>query len=234
MAVRPEVYLDSSGRLCERKEPWTQSGALGTVVLMARRTQGSWARPGGRRPGCVPAPPGRAPGRLPGRPSASQAWTFACRALEGRMRSHKPGSAGLHPEAAAALEPAPPPSLPGLSPPPLSNQTARFPGSDRVHVSAGPRPRLLRGHRRQPTGGAACSAGGAGSPDAGPRPRRARSGGARAVPLPEMSSAPSGVCGEKTWLLMTAVGVARDAPRPPRLRRTALSADSRFIVLTSP
>lgn len=38
----------------------------------------------------------------PGRPSASQAWTFACRALEGRMRRHKPGSAGLHPEAAAS------------------------------------------------------------------------------------------------------------------------------------
>lgn len=229
--MRPEVYLDSSGRLCERKEPWTQSGALGTVVLMARRTQGSWARPGGRRPGRVPAPPRRAPGQLPGRPSASQAWTFACRALEGRMRSHKPGSAGLHPEAAASWRR---PRLPPCPACPRRRPPIRRLGSRVQTVSAGPRPRLLRGHRRQPTGGAARSAGGAGSPDAGPRPRRARSGGACAVPLPEMSSAPSGVCGEKTWLLMTAVGVARDAPRPPRLRRTALSADSRFIVLTSP
>lgn len=135
-------------------------GAADARVLGAPRREAPGLCPGSATAGSQP---------LPGRPSASQAWTFACRALEGRMRRHKPESAGLHPEAAAALAPAPPPSLPGLSPPPPSNQTARFPGSDRVHVSAGPRPRLLRGHRRQPTGGAARSAGGAGSPDAGPR-----------------------------------------------------------------
>lgn len=200
-------------------------GAADARVLGAPRREAPGLCPRSARAGSRPAP--GPPLRLPS--------VDVCVPGVGRKDAEpQAGECGAPPRSGSALAPAPPPSLPGLSPPPPSNQTARFPGSDRVHISAGPRPRLLRGHRRQPTGGAARSAGGAGSPDAGPRPRRARSGGARAVPLPEMSSAPSGVCGEKTWLLMTAVGVARDAPRPPRLRRTALSADSRFIVLTSP
>lgn len=200
-------------------------GAADARVLGAPRREAPGLCPRSARAGSRPAP--GPPLRLPS--------VDVCVPGVGRKDAEpQAGECGAPPRSGSALAPAPPPSLPGLSPPPPSNQTARFPGSDRVHVSAGPRPRLLRGHRRQPTGGAARSTGGAGSLDAGPRPRRARSGGARAVPLPEMSSAPSGVCGEKTWLLMTAVGVARDAPRPPRLRRTALSADSRFIVLTSP
>lgn len=200
-------------------------GAADARVLGAPRREAPELCPRSARAGSRPAP--GPPLRLPS--------VDVCVPGVGRKDAEpQAGECGAPPRSGSALAPAPPPSLPGLSPPPPSNQTARFPGSDRVHVSAGPRPRLLRGHRRQPTGGAARSTGGAGSLDAGPRPRRARSGGARAVPLPEMSSAPSGVCGEKTWLLMTAVGVARDAPGPPRLRRTALSAESRFIVLTSP
>lgn len=202
-------------------------GAADARVLGAPRREAPGLCPRSARAGSRPAP--GPPLRLPsvdvcvpgvGRKDAEpQAGECGAPPRSGSRPGAGPASLPARPVPAAALQSDG--SVPGFGPCPRL-------GGPKAEASPRTPP------TGQPTGGAARSAGGAGSPDAGPRPRRARSGGARAVPLPEMSSAPSGVCGEKTWLLMTAVGVARDAPRPPRLRRTALSAESRFIVLTSP
>lgn len=109
-------------------------GAADARVLGAPRREAPGPCPRSARAGSRPAP--GPPLRLPS--------VDVC--VPGVGRKDAEAQAGLHPEAAAVLAPAPHPSLPGLSPPPPSNQTARFPGSDRVHVSVGPRPRLLRGH----------------------------------------------------------------------------------------
>lgn len=115
-------------------------GAADARVLGAPRREAPGLCPGSARAGSRPAP--GPPLRLPS--------VDVCVPGVGRKDAEpQAGECGAPPRSGSVLAPAPPPSLPGLSPPPPSNQTARFPGSDHVHVSAGPRPRLLRGHRRQ-------------------------------------------------------------------------------------
>lgn len=169
-------------------------------------------RRGGRPAGCAAAPLSPVRGRL-----------RAGRLMEGpEARATSSRMPGCTPKRQPVVALAPPPS-------PAQPVPAAALQSDGSALCFSPCPRLgglrlrlLRGHGGQATGGR-------------PAPREAPGtrDRARAVPLPAMSSAPSGFCEKMKWLLMTLVGVAQDAPRPPGLHSAALSGKPRSILLTS-